>query len=104
MLVRSESFTNGASEMPEIEKSDVTFMEAKSKAKTRTVWEKKEPLSLLEVAEKAGLTPDYGCRVGACGSCKAKLLCGKVAGAMQPDGTVLLCTARPTSVQVEIEV
>lgn len=103
MMIHCESFTNGAGEMPDIERSEVLFSAAESRIKTHAVWNKKEPLSLLEVAEKAGLTPDYGCRVGACGSCKAKLLCGRVAGGMQPDGTLLLCTARPASIQVEIE-
>jgi ferredoxin len=104
MLVRSESFVNGAGEIPEIETADVAFSEANSSSKTRVLWEKAKPLSLLEAAEAAGLAPDYGCRVGACGSCKAKLVSGKVVGGMQPDGTVLLCTARPASVQVEIEI
>jgi len=59
--------------------------------------------SILELAEQAGLTPDYGCRVGSCGSCEAALKCGKVAGGMQIGGTVRVCVARPASEVLEFD-
>ncbi|KAK7979639.1 hypothetical protein PG989_012096 [Apiospora arundinis] len=73
--------------------------------KTAT-WSPDKGGSLLELAESLGLTPDYGCRVGACGSCAAKLTCGSVAGAgaVQADGTVLTCSATPASDVVEIDI
>lgn len=58
--------------------------------------------SLLELAEAAGLTPDYGCREGACGACKTKLVAGGVAyfretsAAHGPD-EVLICSAVPAA-------
>ncbi|OQW44430.1 MAG: hypothetical protein A4S16_03875 [Proteobacteria bacterium SG_bin6] len=58
--------------------------------------------SLLELAEAKGLKPDYGCREGACGACKCKLVAGQVAyfretsAAHDPD-EVLICSAVPAS-------
>lgn len=34
--------------------------------------------SILETAERAGLTPAHGCRMGICHGCTAKLVCGEV--------------------------
>lgn len=56
--------------------------------------------SLLELAEAAGLTPDYGCRVGACGACKSRLVSGEVAyirqtSAAHGENEVLICSAVP---------
>ncbi len=34
--------------------------------------------SILETAERAGLTPAHGCRMGICHGCTAKLICGEV--------------------------
>jgi len=59
--------------------------------------------TLLEFAEKHGLEPDYGCRLGSCGTCAAKLLRGAVsyAGMRQPTGDIedvcLICQARPAA-------
>lgn len=56
--------------------------------------------TLLEVAEKHGLTPDYGCRSGSCGSCATKLKSGSVAYRTEPSAPheldeVLICCAVP---------
>ncbi|WP_217351169.1 2Fe-2S iron-sulfur cluster-binding protein [Thalassospira marina] len=58
--------------------------------------------TLLELAEENGLTPDYGCRNGSCGTCRVKVLQGKVAYDTRPTaspepGTALLCCARPAA-------
>ncbi len=56
--------------------------------------------TLLAFAEAHGLQPEYGCRSGQCGSCKVKLISGKVSY-NQPlqtsvnDNEVLLCCAMP---------
>ena len=34
--------------------------------------------SILETAERSGLTPAHGCRMGICHGCTAKLICGEV--------------------------
>lgn len=56
--------------------------------------------SLLELAEARGLEPDYSCREGSCGTCKVKLLAGKITYLKKPAATVgddemLLCCAVP---------
>ncbi|WP_070107467.1 2Fe-2S iron-sulfur cluster-binding protein [Burkholderia plantarii] len=58
--------------------------------------------SLLELAEARGLTPEYGCRGGSCGSCRARVVEGAVAyaeppGFPVPDGEALICCAVPAS-------
>lgn len=56
--------------------------------------------SLLEFAEAHGITPEYGCRTGNCGSCATKLLKGAVNYTTKPsiepdEGQVLICCAIP---------
>lgn len=56
--------------------------------------------SLLELAEDAGLTPDFSCRSGICNTCKCELLAGEVEYVEEPldppgPGEVLLCCSRP---------
>lgn len=56
--------------------------------------------TLLEFAESSGLTPEFGCRVGACGACKTRLVSGAVAyiretSAAHGDDEVLICSAVP---------
>ena len=67
--------------------------------------------SLLELAEARGLRPEFGCRAGSCGSCKARLVAGEVAYPRRPTADVasdevLLCCAVPaegsgTPLQIE---
>ncbi|TKA75059.1 hypothetical protein B0A55_05987 [Friedmanniomyces simplex] len=50
---------SGASyDVNDIEEAQVTF----TKSNIKTVWTAKENLSILQLAEKAGLKPDFGCR------------------------------------------
>lgn len=56
--------------------------------------------SLLEFAEASGLTPEFGCREGACGACRTKLVSGRVAklretSALHAADEVLLCSSVP---------
>ncbi|MEP1740506.1 MAG: FAD-binding oxidoreductase [Kangiellaceae bacterium] len=58
--------------------------------------------TLLEFLESHGVQPEYGCRSGQCGSCKAKLINGKVSSTLSStapvdDSEVLLCCAKPTA-------
>jgi ferredoxin len=76
-----------------------------TKSKRDATWRSEENCSILELAEKAGLTPSYGCRAGACGSCTARLVSGRVNGGSQLDrDNVLLCSARPATAVVEVEI
>lgn len=61
--------------------------------------------SLLELAEDAGLNPEFSCRAGICNSCKCTLVSGEVEyfedPLIQPDaGQVLICCARPNGAVV----
>ncbi|WDZ79908.1 pyridoxamine 5'-phosphate oxidase family protein (plasmid) [Ensifer adhaerens] len=56
--------------------------------------------NLLDLAEARGLTPEYGCRNGSCGSCRTPVLEGKVTYPSQPsfpvaEGEALICCAVP---------
>lgn len=56
--------------------------------------------SLLELAESRGLTPDFSCRGGSCGTCRTRLVSGKVhypnpPAEMPEDDMVLICCAVP---------
>ena len=58
--------------------------------------------SLLELAEGTGLSPEFGCREGACGACKVPLLSGAVAyfretSAACGPNDVLICSAVPAA-------
>lgn len=71
-------------------------------------WNAGDP-TLLEVAEDHGLTPDFGCRSGVCGSCVAKFKKGSIAYRTQPsapcgDDEVLICCAVPAKGSDTIEI
>lgn len=56
--------------------------------------------SLLVFAEVQGLSPNFSCRSGICGTCKSHLVAGEVAYFEEPldelaPGEVLLCCSRP---------
>lgn len=58
--------------------------------------------SLLELAERRGLTPEFSCRGGSCGTCKTRLVNGQVHYPTPPaelpqDGGVLICCAVPAA-------
>lgn len=56
--------------------------------------------SLLELAEDAGLSPDFSCRAGICSTCRCKITAGEVVYFEDPldpppAGEVLICCSRP---------
>jgi ferredoxin-NADP reductase/predicted pyridoxine 5'-phosphate oxidase superfamily flavin-nucleotide-binding protein len=56
--------------------------------------------SLLDLAEARGLTPEFSCRGGSCGTCRTKVLAGAVTYAQQPafeteSDEALICCAVP---------
>jgi ferredoxin-NADP reductase/predicted pyridoxine 5'-phosphate oxidase superfamily flavin-nucleotide-binding protein len=58
--------------------------------------------SLLELAEARGLSPEFSCRGGSCGTCKTKLVSGAVHYPVPPAelpaaGEVLICCAVPAA-------
>jgi ferredoxin len=85
--------------MTDIEEATVTFR----KSDKQVTWLAKDRLTLLQLAEKHGLKPDYGCRSGACGTCEAKLLKGEIMGILEGDDGVLICSSVPASKEIELE-
>ena len=64
--------------------------------------------SLLELAEIRGLSPDFSCRGGSCGTCKTRLVSGNVhylnPPAQLPEGdSVLICCAVPAELDGAIQ-
>jgi ferredoxin-NADP reductase/predicted pyridoxine 5'-phosphate oxidase superfamily flavin-nucleotide-binding protein len=56
--------------------------------------------SLLDLAEARGLAPEFSCRGGSCGTCRTRIIEGKVAYATPPSASVgadeaLICCAMP---------
>jgi ferredoxin-NADP reductase/predicted pyridoxine 5'-phosphate oxidase superfamily flavin-nucleotide-binding protein len=61
---------------------------------------KPESGTLLELAEARGLSPDFSCRGGSCGTCRTKIVSGQVhypnpPAEMPETGSALICCAIP---------
>jgi ferredoxin-NADP reductase/predicted pyridoxine 5'-phosphate oxidase superfamily flavin-nucleotide-binding protein len=61
--------------------------------------------TLLELAEARGLSPEFSCREGSCGTCRTKLTKGAVTYIKEPtaaiaEGEVLLCCSVPAAQEV----
>jgi ferredoxin len=60
--------------------------------------------TLLELAEARGLSPEFSCRLGNCGSCRTKIIAGKVAYTRTPTAPVgedeaLICCSVPAATE-----
>lgn len=58
--------------------------------------------SLLELAESRGLTPNFSCRGGTCGTCRTRIVSGQVTYRQPPaslpdEGEALICCAVPAT-------
>jgi len=56
--------------------------------------------TLLQLAESRGLSPEFSCRGGSCGTCKTRLVSGQVHYLNMPaetlaEGEVLICCSVP---------
>jgi ferredoxin-NADP reductase/predicted pyridoxine 5'-phosphate oxidase superfamily flavin-nucleotide-binding protein len=81
--------------LPAAEEAIIEF----SNSQFEQAWSKQDG-NLLEFAEAHGLSPEFGCRGGQCGSCKVNLLEGEVHYAQPPtchfdSDQVVLCCAMP---------
>ena len=87
-------------EVEDIEEANVTF----TKSKITTKWLAKENLTILQLAEKEGLKPDFGCRSGICGACERRITKGQVYG---PEGDfyqgIFICQSKPATAEIEID-
>lgn len=90
---------------PEAVETSVAAAEVRFQRSGRTLSWDGQDASLLDFAERNGISVESGCRSGGCGSCETRLLEGSVQYAHVPDhdvaaGHCLLCVARPTSALV----
>lgn len=64
--------------------------------------------TLLELAERRGLSPEFSCRGGSCGTCKTRLVSGQVHYPNPPaelpePGSVLICCAIPAQAEEGVQ-
>jgi ferredoxin-NADP reductase len=82
-----------------------TPLDVRFRRSRRTIAWTGEDLSLLDFAERHGISVESGCRTGSCGSCETRLVSGEVRYASTPDfavaaGACLLCVGIPASALV----
>jgi len=65
-------------------------------------WKADEDLTLLEIAERAGLELKSDCRAGACLTCKTAVLSGETTSDLG-DGSALLCVGQPGSPRLVLD-
>lgn len=87
-----ELFSAAPVEAGDLEEATVTFARSGKIAQ----WRASDDLSLLELAEQAGIEVESSCRAGSCLTCRSRLTGGSATGDMG-DGTILPCVARPRS-------
>jgi ferredoxin-NADP reductase/MOSC domain-containing protein YiiM len=95
--------TQASQHDPAIPRASIVFSESGAEA----AWDRTGNLSLLELAEEQGLSPEYGCRMGMCSSCLVPLIEGEVEYSPSPQqppsaDEVLLCCARPKTKRVVV--
>ena len=92
--------------LEESDVADTSIVVTFSKSGKAIPW-RADAENLLEFAEANGVSIDFGCRAGACGSCQTAILSGEVRYRQAPDydpapGTCLLCVSQPkTNVSLE---
>lgn len=105
-LIKSETFASAVAGSPaSIETATVHFTSSGVTAQ----WHADDGLTLLDLAEAAGLEPPYACRSGTCQSCTSRISDGQVdytaRPAIQPEaGSILLCCSRPASASLSIDI
>ncbi|KAH8722618.1 hypothetical protein GQ44DRAFT_686800 [Phaeosphaeriaceae sp. PMI808] len=119
VAIRSETFSSDMSALVNLSMSldeDVpgeSLVTFHPKAKD-VKWKKNEALSLLQIAEREQLEPEFGCRTGDCGVCEMKIVKGEArvlrnAGkeAQEASGKVgtmiRVCCSIPASTALELE-
>lgn len=89
---------------PELATSELSAAEIRfARSGTAAMWRANDELTLLEVAEQAGVEVASDCRAGACLTCKTRLIEGATT-ADTGNGSALLCIGRPTSSLLVLDV
>ncbi len=66
------------------------------------IWRAEEGLTLLDLAEQAGIAVESDCRAGSCLTCKTRVLAGEAA-VDTGDGATLLCIGRPKTAELVLD-
>ena len=74
----------------DVEAAEVRF----HRSGVSATWHRDDDLSLLDLAENAGVPVENECRAGVCLTCKTMILSGE-ATLIAEDGSTLMCVARP---------
>ena len=85
-----ELFVGATIEPTELEQAEVTF----ERSGVSATWNAAQDLTLLELAEQAGVRVENDCRAGTCLTCRTRLVGGQMTADMG-DGSGLLCIGRP---------
>jgi ferredoxin-NADP reductase/MOSC domain-containing protein YiiM len=96
--VFSESFAVQPAQQTDLESSEIQF----DRSGVQCTWRAEEDLTLLELAEQAGISVSSDCRAGSCLTCKTRVTEGSVTSGF-PDGTALLCIGRPKTRLVKLD-
>jgi ferredoxin len=104
--IRSEAFAarERTGRGPAVQAAEVRFVRSGISA----AWRADQDLSLLDLAEEAGIVAPFSCREGLCQTCETRLPRGDVAYDPEPaarprPGHALICCARPASAMVELD-
>lgn len=98
-LVRQPDVAAASSSPQRRQAATIPVSVAFANARQETRWTP-EAGTLLELAEARGLSPEFSCRTGSCGTCRTRLLAGTVAYLKEPTAElakdeVLICCAVP---------
>lgn len=86
--------------------ASITVKDKRGEVSIEQQWSESDG-TLLEFLESHGVQPEYGCRSGQCGSCKANLIDGKVSSTVPSvapveESEVLLCCSKPAATEETI--
>ena len=94
----TEQFVAVVAEDSDIEDAQIRFV----RSGLTVDWHAADDLTLLDLAERAGLSVAHDCRSGACLTCKTRIVEGG-ATAVAPDGEALLCIGRPATPELVLD-
>ena len=97
--IRYELFVAAPQEATDLEEARIIFAKSGGSATWRSV----DDVSLLELAEAAGLRVESSCRSGTCMTCRSPLLAGDATGRVD-EGTILPCIARPKTAELVLDI
>jgi ferredoxin-NADP reductase/MOSC domain-containing protein YiiM len=93
-----ESFAVPPQQSTDLESAVINF----NRSRRRATWRVEEDLTLLDLAESAGVDIPNDCRAGACLSCKTRVVQGTTTADLG-DGHALLCISRPRTATVDLD-